>query len=149
MEGQRKELWRAPCGCHELETVELDDTGRLGGRVEYRPCPLGARIEAAVQRAWERYCRGYAWRAGHDARLYEQWTRFRNAHTGYRYAGPEFEEGFVDDIRERENFYWEHIRDESYADPHPDGCFYCGSYAHTSDCCTESEEITEFWRGAK
>lgn len=63
--------------------------------------------------------------------------------------GKEKQEGFeeVMERREREDFYHEHIRNESYAEPHPDGCFYCGSYAHTSDCCSDGAAVTEYWEG--
>ena len=48
----------------------------------------------------------------------------------------------------KEDAYGGHRDQERYwpEERHPDGCFYCGSHGHTSDCCTDREEIVEFWR---
>lgn len=38
----------------------------------------------------------------------------------------------------KEDSYEAHIADEGWAGPvnqHPDGCFFCGSGLHHSDCC--------------
>lgn len=43
----------------------------------------------------------------------------------------------------------EHWYDEDFepgdTPGHPDGCFFCGSHWHPSDCCPDSQAQDEYW----
>lgn len=41
----------------------------------------------------------------------------------------------------------EHFYDSEYGDDpsHPDGCFFCGSHCHPSDCCPDERAVAEYW----
>ncbi len=51
-----------------------------------------------------------------------------------------------------ENVYFRHQTREHWGDPeygddpsHPDGCFFCGSHSHPSDCCPDTRAVDEYW----
>ena len=47
--------------------------------------------------------------------------------------------GIEDDYqRHRAREYWPE-------EAHPDGCWYCGSYSHPTDCCTDDAARSEAW----
>lgn len=44
-----------------------------------------------------------------------------------------------------ENVYFRHTAREDWPQGHPDGCFFCGSHSHPSDCCPDSRAVDEYW----
>ena len=51
-----------------------------------------------------------------------------------------------------ENVYQRHTARENFGHPeygedpsHPDGCFFCGSHWHPSDCCPDTLAVDEYW----
>jgi hypothetical protein len=54
------------------------------------------------------------------------------------------------DQQEKEAYYQEHVKNERWFTDcedwvHPDGCFYCGSFSHPSDCCRDAQAVNEYW----
>lgn len=49
--------------------------------------------------------------------------------------------------KHQKNEHWSEMYEGTWQDDpsHLDGCFYCGSYNHPSDCCTDDQAITEYW----
>lgn len=45
-----------------------------------------------------------------------------------------------------ENVYFRHQSREDWPEEgHLDGCFYCGSLSHPSDCCPDTRAVDEYW----
>ena len=45
-----------------------------------------------------------------------------------------------------ENIFFRHQTRENWpGDGHPDGCFFCGSQSHPSDCCPDTRAVDEYW----
>lgn len=45
-----------------------------------------------------------------------------------------------------ENVYFRHqAREDWLGEGHPDGCFFCGSHMHPSDCCLDTRAVDEYW----
>ena len=61
---------------------------------------------------------------------------------------------FYDELQEREQRrsiganYQRRLRRENWPEePHPDGCWYCGSYSHPTDGCTDELARIGAWGG--
>ena len=90
---------------------------------------------------------GYAVHDRGDNALYREYSGLSEAEN-YQDAMGYMESGYQDHVALHESAtdynneeYLQHIQREANwpTSFHPDGCFFCGSQAHPSDCCSDRE----------